>query len=199
MFLEEYAEATGKAVKSAIVSKVYKLIQEASPEGSFVTFEKGRWYECSERIAKEKIGASFRDFLHENYKSSAKSKQAKKISREMPTSKNASKEMPSVEPIATSQTQLTPPETKLVASDSSIYPCRFPDSALFPFPAETQLVSSNSDMFRPFPLETQLVASNSAMFPFPAFFDVDTKHGAAAPGRDAPGQATGPNSHWEAI
>jgi len=84
LFLEEYAEATNRSEKSAIVSRIYNLIKEASAVGSFVTYKAGRWYECSERIAREKIGACFRDFLHDNYKSSAKSKQAKrKISATM--------------------------------------------------------------------------------------------------------------------
>ena len=76
MFLDEYAEANGKQEKSKIVTKVYNLIRAASPEGAFVTYENGNWYECSQRIAREKIGAMFRDFLHESYRSSAKSKQA---------------------------------------------------------------------------------------------------------------------------
>lgn len=57
LFIDEYREAKGKAAKSKIVSKVFNLIKEASPEGAFVTFEEGRWWECSQRISREKIGA----------------------------------------------------------------------------------------------------------------------------------------------
>ena len=39
MFLEEYSQAKTKAEKSRIVTRVYNLVREASPEGAFVTFE----------------------------------------------------------------------------------------------------------------------------------------------------------------
>ena len=81
MFLNEYAEADGKAEKSRVVSNILDIIREASPEGSFVTFEKGRWYEVSDRVAREKIGAQFRDYLHSQYRSSAKAKQARKVAK----------------------------------------------------------------------------------------------------------------------
>jgi hypothetical protein len=82
MFLNEYEDADDKADKSKVVSKVLDIVRSASPEGSFVTFEKGRWYEVSDRVAREKVGAQFRDYLHSQYKSSAKAKQAKKIQKQ---------------------------------------------------------------------------------------------------------------------
>lgn len=83
MHLQDYADAKGKTEKSQVVSKILELIREASPEGSFVTKESdGRWYEVSDRVAREKIGAQFRDYLHSQYRSSAKSKQARKVGRQ---------------------------------------------------------------------------------------------------------------------
>lgn len=78
MFMNEYEAAKGKAAKSAIVTRVMAIIREASPEGTFIKYKNGRWYEISERGAREKVGAMFRDCLHTKYKSSHKSKTAKK-------------------------------------------------------------------------------------------------------------------------
>ena len=57
MYIDEYKNASGKAEKSKIVTRIYNLVRESAPEGAFVTFCNGRWYECSERISREKIGA----------------------------------------------------------------------------------------------------------------------------------------------
>ena len=46
--------------------------------GAFVKYENGRWWSAGERASREKIGASFRDALHTLYKSSSKSKVAKR-------------------------------------------------------------------------------------------------------------------------
>jgi len=77
-------EAEGKSEKSAVVSRVMEMIEKAAaPEGgAFVTHQNGRWYEVSDRVKREKIGGLFRDLLHTQYKSSAKSKQAKKVARQ---------------------------------------------------------------------------------------------------------------------
>lgn len=53
--LKEYSEAKEKLQKSFVVSRVMKIIREASPVGAFVKFEKGRWYEVDERAAREKV------------------------------------------------------------------------------------------------------------------------------------------------
>lgn len=80
-FLDEYAEAPGKSEKSNIVSKAMNIIREASPEGAFVKCEKGVWFEVSSRYAREKVGAWFRDCLHNKYKSSSKAKHARKMAK----------------------------------------------------------------------------------------------------------------------
>jgi hypothetical protein len=96
MFLEDYAEADSKAEKGKIVSKVLDIIREASPEGAFVTYENGSWYEVSERIAREKIGALFRDFLPKSYRSSAKSKKARKSAEQKQQAAHISKTRESI-------------------------------------------------------------------------------------------------------
>ena len=78
IFLQDYLDAPGKLEKSRIVTKIMKTIHQASPVGSFVSFENGRYYEVSQRTAREKVGAFFRDSLHTVYRSSAKAKLARK-------------------------------------------------------------------------------------------------------------------------
>jgi hypothetical protein len=75
MYIQQYLDAPGKLEKSFIVTKVMNIIREAQPVGAFVSLEKdGRWYEVSERTAREKVGSFFRDCLPSEYNSSAKNK-----------------------------------------------------------------------------------------------------------------------------
>lgn len=73
--LKAYSAAPDKPGKSAIVTRVYNIIQEANPlGGAFCKLEGSSWYNVGERSAREKIGCMFREFLHYEYKSSNKSK-----------------------------------------------------------------------------------------------------------------------------
>jgi hypothetical protein len=58
-----------------------EIIRKASPEGAFIKLENGRWFEVSERYAREKVGAWYRDCLHTHYKSSSKAKHARKMAQ----------------------------------------------------------------------------------------------------------------------
>jgi hypothetical protein len=78
MFVNEFGTATTKQEKSMAVSKVMNLIREACPVGAFIAFEKGCWWEVSERTAREKVGTYFRDCLADTYKSSSKNKIAQR-------------------------------------------------------------------------------------------------------------------------
>ncbi|CAB9506545.1 Nitrilase family, member 2 [Seminavis robusta] len=80
--LQEYLEAPGKLEKTFIVTKVMNIVRESSPMGAFVKYENGRWWNAGERAAREKVGASFRDALHNYYKSSSKSKVARRRAKE---------------------------------------------------------------------------------------------------------------------
>ena len=52
----EYSKATTKSEKSDTVSKVVDKIRHNSPNGGFVKFCDGKWYEVSDRLAREKVG-----------------------------------------------------------------------------------------------------------------------------------------------
>lgn len=76
--LEKYSSATSKLEKSLIVSSIVDSVRDASPDGGFVKKDGGRWYEVGDHIAREKCGQSFRDLLHEKYKSSTKAKKMRR-------------------------------------------------------------------------------------------------------------------------
>jgi hypothetical protein len=84
MFLEQYSLADTKLAKSNIVSQVMDMIHSSG--GSFVKQQQqkgegGQWYQVSTADAREKVGAQFRDCLHEQYRSAAKSKLAQRRRR----------------------------------------------------------------------------------------------------------------------
>merc|ERR1712187_915627 len=74
----EYADSKTKLEKSAIVSKLVDLVRESSPEGAFVRYEAGSWWEVSDAVAREKVGAQLRDLLHTRYRSSSRAKLEKR-------------------------------------------------------------------------------------------------------------------------
>ena len=78
MFMAQYSTADSKLAKSKIVSQILDMIESSG--GGFVkkNEKNGKWYEVSEAVAREKIGSQLRDCLHSQYKSSAKSKLARK-------------------------------------------------------------------------------------------------------------------------
>ena len=84
--LERYRDAPGRLEKSFIVSEVLNMIRESCPVGAFVKYEKGRWYDLDDAVSREKVGSLFRDFLHTEYKSSAKAKHARKLAEKQSTS-----------------------------------------------------------------------------------------------------------------
>jgi hypothetical protein len=93
MHAEEFRNAQSKHEKSYVVSNVMKILSSACPVGSFVTLEKGRWWEVSDRTAREKVGTFFRDLCGPDYKSSSKSKIAqRKIKRKQSISLEESSE-----------------------------------------------------------------------------------------------------------
>ena len=76
--LAKYLKAKSRREKSFVVAHVLETVQDACPVGAFVKLEKGSFYEVSDACAREKIGSLFRDQLHNHYKSSTKSKMAKR-------------------------------------------------------------------------------------------------------------------------
>lgn len=80
-YLTQYADAMDNrakktAIVNAIIGKVKALCSHTG--GAFVRQSQGRWYEVSDRVAREKVGYVFRDLLHDQYGSSSKSKIAKR-------------------------------------------------------------------------------------------------------------------------
>jgi hypothetical protein len=80
--LPEYSDATDKRTKSRVVSSIVSIIQDACPEGgAFVKHLKnGQWYVVDDLTAREKVGYVFRDLLSDRYRSSSKSKVARRLS-----------------------------------------------------------------------------------------------------------------------
>mmetsp|Transcript_20736 Transcript_20736/g.37390 ORF Transcript_20736/g.37390 Transcript_20736/m.37390 type:complete len:433 (+) Transcript_20736:104-1402(+) len=77
-FLDEYSKAPNRISRSIIVSKIVDMIHEACPVGSFVKHEDGAWWQVSDHMARERVGSMLRDALHEQYKSSSRSKLARR-------------------------------------------------------------------------------------------------------------------------
>lgn len=80
MFVDRYMDAKeNQNEKSKIVELVMDVIKENCPkDGAFVKYKDGKWWTVDERTAREKVGARFRDCLAGSYKSSSKSKLARR-------------------------------------------------------------------------------------------------------------------------
>jgi len=80
--LQAYREANRRG-RAIIVSDIYSAFQNLNPDGRyFGNFtDDGEWCEAKEHSARDKIAATFRDFLSHLYKSSTKSKVAKRRKR----------------------------------------------------------------------------------------------------------------------
>lgn len=80
--LQKYVNAEIRRKKSIVVARVLETVQLACPaaseEGAYVKFDGQHWWEMDDNSAREKIGTMFRDRLHGQYKSSTKSKMAKR-------------------------------------------------------------------------------------------------------------------------
>jgi len=81
--IEKYASAKVRSVKSGIVSMIVGMIHD-SPGGMFVKQDRvtGRWSKVDDSVAREKVGYIFRDLLSDQYRSSSKSKVARRNSEQ---------------------------------------------------------------------------------------------------------------------
>lgn len=76
--LHGYSAARNKVEKTVIVTSIIDAVKQVSPDGGFVKYEDGCWWEVDDAFAREKIGCLFRDSLHTQYRSSTKAKLARK-------------------------------------------------------------------------------------------------------------------------
>jgi hypothetical protein len=77
--LPKYSGAKCKIEKSLVVTSIVDTIRECCPSnGAFVKYHDGRWWEVDDPTAREKVGYVFRDLLHDKYRSSSKSKVARR-------------------------------------------------------------------------------------------------------------------------
>jgi hypothetical protein len=75
-FLKPYSKAKNKLDKSVMVSSIVGAIKLRG--GNFVKYEDRIWWEVDDAFAREKIGCMLRDYLHTQYRSSAKAKLARR-------------------------------------------------------------------------------------------------------------------------
>jgi len=78
MRLDRYDEAETKSEKSKIVSEVVKAVRSSG--GHFARYDETncQWHEVGDRLAREKTSGLFREYLYTKYRSSSKSKIARK-------------------------------------------------------------------------------------------------------------------------
>lgn len=76
--VNEYSQASTRIQKSMIVSNIIDAIRQKSPNGGFVKEEAGLWYDVGDHHAREKVGQTLRDSLHNQYRSSTKAKRQRK-------------------------------------------------------------------------------------------------------------------------
>ncbi|GKY90636.1 hypothetical protein MPSEU_000037100 [Mayamaea pseudoterrestris] len=90
MHLERYSLAETKTDKTRIVIEIVEQIRHAG--GGFCKQDKvGDWYDVGDAVAREKVGALFRDCLFNMYKSSSKAKTAVRRQRRRCNARNANK------------------------------------------------------------------------------------------------------------
>lgn len=76
-FLTQYSDASDKRTKTRVVNEIIGSIKSAG--GSFVRKDKqDNWFQASDQAVREKIGYVFRDLLSDRYRSSSKSKAARR-------------------------------------------------------------------------------------------------------------------------
>ena len=77
-FVRRYKEAPSKQDKSSIVSRIVQMVEDACPDGGFVTLNGGRWWTVDDHTKRDGVARVLRDLLSDRYKSSSKSKVARR-------------------------------------------------------------------------------------------------------------------------
>jgi hypothetical protein len=78
--LDKYSQARSKLDKSSVLNDVVEQVRVASPRGGFIKQDEAtrRWFEVGDFLAREKTSQTFRDALHEHYKSSSVAKKKRR-------------------------------------------------------------------------------------------------------------------------
>lgn len=80
----EYSSIECRRGRAMIVRSIVEHVRELCRPfggGAFVKYEQGKWREVNHTATREKVTSVFRDFLHDQYKSSTKNKVAKRRAR----------------------------------------------------------------------------------------------------------------------
>ena len=112
-FLDQYIKADGSAVERGFIfNKVMAIMKEACPVGSFIKEVDGRFYELSERAAREKCSTTFRDCLMAYNRTTAKMHipvAIKKLDVEDEMKKQAASPAPSMITSSGAASEILPP------------------------------------------------------------------------------------------
>lgn len=76
--LPKYAHAIDRTEKTEIISDLVNTFRRACPHAAFVKYQNGQWWSVGDDVAREKVSYVLRDLLHDSYKSSSKSKSARR-------------------------------------------------------------------------------------------------------------------------
>ena len=78
-YLKKYSSAKCKLEKTMIISEIVNAVRERSPtQTGFVKRTQDGWYQVEDHLAREKVSQSLRNLLHNQYRSSVKSKKQRR-------------------------------------------------------------------------------------------------------------------------
>jgi hypothetical protein len=78
-YIDRYSHATYKLDKTMIISEIVRFVKSKSPFGAgFVKKIDRRWHVVGEHLAREKVSQGLRNILHDQYRSSQKSKKRRR-------------------------------------------------------------------------------------------------------------------------
>ncbi|CAB9514782.1 Nitrilase family, member 2 [Seminavis robusta] len=157
--VQEYSETASKLERSFIVSKILKTIRQ---DGGFVRQVSGKWYDVSDRNAREKIGQIFRDQLSWQFKSSTKAKAS--VRRQRAVTSSISSSSSSGSSVSSSSDDFCQQSLNTPVATTSI-PSFFPPTEVS-FPPVTpespikQKVTMEVDDFEPLPFSAPKMEMN---------------------------------------
>eukprot|EP00980_Cylindrotheca_fusiformis_P014057 scaffold3670_cov124-Cylindrotheca_fusiformis.AAC.33 len=77
-FVDDYRKASTTIEKSVVVTEIVDSVREACPVGAFVRYQDSKWWEVGDFTARLKVGSILRDLLSDKYRSSSKSRSARR-------------------------------------------------------------------------------------------------------------------------